>query len=379
MKIKKAFLGASLITISTTAPIAVAISCGKDDVLNGVSKWRTSLKVGQEYDMEDQKSERTTSLPFGLTPKIAEMTVKLQMWLEGHGFTLFSNSTSIFDTILSNIPIQATTEYDELSQKNNRTPDEEVKFQELKTEIEKWSNVKKKELQNRNKWKLQDLYWTSNNKVVLDGWKRRYQITKIKDTNQGVAIQTTLNTPPPKNGDKIDGYIVRDPLSGKVFVNSNVKSVSIDGETEDLEGIWNKIHNPNHSNIGTKINEKTFINEYTIMKRFVGVKLSNHIIDFKDKGGKTIKQKFEDVLKSLASINPKEFKENVRRFQKVEEYFHNTVMNYIKDNEHDITKIFSNNSFTYTPQSIIKDLQAKAQKNPKLLGNVNPKNLTWIK
>ena len=382
MRIKKAVLGTTLITLSTAAPIAVAVSCGKDEALNGVSKWRTSLKVGQEYAMEQQKpdSERGSSLDFSLTPEIAKITMELQMWLEGHGFTLFSNSTSIFEEILSDLPMKDVARYDDLLSKHgNRTVAEETEFQTLKKEITKWCDIKQKDLQDKTKWKLQDLFWTSKGKVVLDGWKRKYRITKIRDTNQGVAIQTTLNTAPPENGKSIDGYVVRDSYSGKIFINSKTKSVSVDGATETLKKIWNKIHNKNHSNAGTKINEKTFINEYAIVKRFIGVKLSNNTIDFKDKSGKTIEQKFEDALKSLATLNKATFKEYVEKFGKIEEFFHATVMKYIKDNGNDITKLYPNKEFTYKPESIIKDLQLKARKNPKLLGNVKPRNLTWLK
>ncbi len=116
------------------------------------------------------------------------------------------------------------------------------------------------------------------------------------------------------------------------------------------------------------------------MKRFLGVKFSQRIFNKKFEGEIKSKQlSLPEAMFKLRNINPKDFKEYVDIFREIEDSIHKTIMKRINDNNGDITKIFELKMYTYEPSQILRDLQKKAKNDPKLLGNVNPRYLTWIK
>ncbi len=385
MKVKKAFLGATLTTLATTAPIAVAISCGKNNSVDGISKWKTNLKVGQEYSLE--KGSTTSYLEFGLDSDLADDVMKLQIFLAGYGFTLFSNVTSAFENLTAGIP--DVRHYHNLNLKKEAgtiTQPEQSKLTKLDNEIIEWCAMRKRNLMDDTKNFVQGISWTHKDKDILKDFQRTYKITDIQDTNQGIAIKTTLSTQPPKA--KVDGYLINDPVSGKLLGksgDSGIKDIAAikDGAIKDIENVWKNI-NKDINTFKHSPNDSTLITKHVIMKKFIGIRYSNTLLNMRKKSKQNGAPKnILEALKSLKDLNANDkngfFEKSVKRFRKVENFLNDLIMKRIAEKNGDITKLFERESYTYEPKDILKDLQFKAKKDPKLLGNVNPRHLSWIK
>ncbi len=394
MRVKKAFLGAALTTLATTAPIAVAVSCGKNNSVDGISKWKsvdgiskwkTNLKVGQEYSLEQQGSTMS-SLKFGLDAEMADKVMILQIFLAGYGFTLFSNVTSAFEDLTDGIP--DVRHYHNLKLKKEANtltdPDEIQKLDELEDEIKAWCAMRKKDLMDKTKNKVQGISWTSGGKDILKDFPRTYKITDIKDTNEGVAIKTTLSTQPPKG--VVDGYLINDPVSGKLLGKSGDSGIKVVDAIKDIDKAWEDINKD--IKFKQSPNDATLITKHVIMKKFVGIKYSNTLFNIRKKSlpkGNNPKNIVE-ALKALKDLNAKEkkgsFQESVKSFRELENFLNDLIMQRITKENGDITKLFEKKSYTYKPRDILKDLQTKVKTKPKyknLLGNVKPNNLSWIK
>ncbi|TCG11575.1 Vmc-like lipoprotein signal peptide domain-containing protein [Mycoplasma todarodis] len=376
MKIKKAFLGTSLIAL-TTAPIAVAVSCGDENIPNWKGKSNFELKVGQELAMEQQDAHEDT-FGFSLTQQLAEETMKLQIWLSRRGFTLFSNATSMFENLTTDIPDVRYYDY-LLTEKEKRklTTKECYAFGQMEIAIQKWIQTKVNGLISKTRNFIQNITWTNGGKDILEGLPRSYKVEEIKNTLKGIAIKTTLSTQPPKG--RVTGYFVRDPFSGKIMGSSEDKEITIKDAHGDLDKIIDQINSNKAKGDEATTKDETLLTKYVISKRFLGIRFSKNILT-----RKTLSKSLSmpEALLEIKKENEYNFKQNVNRFRKIEEYINNLVMEHINKNNGDITKIFGKEMYTYKPAEIIKDLQRKVKKNPKfkgLIGDVKPENISWIK